>query len=73
MKLRVEFTEFAKEMNLYKKPQFDHNFNEIFEPLHDHITNLCMTTEYTVDNKTSMRIFKTIDNGGDNLLSVDEV
>jgi hypothetical protein len=61
-------------MNLYKKPQFDHNFNESFEPLHEHIKNLCKENSlYAINSKESKKIFKQIDNGGDGQISVDEI
>jgi len=59
---------------MHKKPQFDYDFNETFEPLHEHITNLCKSNSlYDIDSKISKKIFKQIDNGGDGLLSVDEI
>jgi len=61
-------------MNLYKKPQFDYDFDQIIIPLHEHITNLCKSNAlYDIDSKVSKKIFKQIDNGGDGLLSVDEI
>lgn len=74
IKIRNPFPEFVKEMDFRRKPQFDHNFNETFTPLHEHIIKLCRESHmYAIDIKEIRRIFKQVDNGGDELLSVDEI